>query len=55
MVQSAVGDEEDLTARNLAIHHARHVESGLADEIAAELDDQRHAWEFSARSFGKRL
>ena len=41
VVQPAVGDEEHLAARHLAVDDAVHVDAGLADEVAAELDDER--------------
>ena len=40
MVQSAVRDEEDVAARDLAIDDAAHVDAGLADEVAPQLDDE---------------
>ena len=40
MMQAAVGDEEHLAARNLAVDDAADVDAGLADQVAAELDDE---------------
>ena len=40
MVQPAIGDEEHVAARHLAVDDATYVNTGLADEIAAQLDDQ---------------
>ena len=40
MVQAAVGDQEHLAARDLAVDDAADVDAGLADQIAAELDHE---------------
>jgi len=40
VVHAAVADEEDLPARELAVDHPRHVDAGLARQIAAELQHQ---------------
>src|ERR1043166_2735031 len=40
LVQAAVRDQKHLPARDLAVEHATHVNAGLADQIAAQLDDQ---------------
>ena len=40
VVQAAVGDQEHLAARDLAIEHPADVHAGFADEVAAELDDE---------------
>ena len=37
-MQAAVGDQEDLAARNLAVDDAADVDARFADQIAAELD-----------------
>ena len=41
MVQAAVGDQEHLAARDLAVDDAADVDAGFADQVAAELDDER--------------
>ena len=38
MMQAAIGDQEDLAARFLAVDHATDIDAGLADDVAAELD-----------------
>ena len=40
VVQAAVGDQEHLAPRHLAVDDARHVDAGLADQVAAQFDDQ---------------
>ena len=49
VVQAAVGDEEHVAARNLAVDDAAHVDAGLADEIAAELDHDLRVRQGSSR------
>jgi hypothetical protein len=39
VMETAIGDEEHVAARDLAVDHAAHVDAGGADEIAPELDD----------------
>src|SRR3546814_13998752 len=42
-MQPAVGHQEDLAARLLAVDDPRHVEPRLTDDEAAQLDDHLHA------------
>jgi hypothetical protein len=41
LMQTAVDHQEDLATRHLSIDHSRHVDAGLAHEVAPELDDDR--------------
>jgi hypothetical protein len=36
VVQAAVGDQEDMSARNLLVDHSADVDAGLADEIPTQ-------------------
>ena len=38
VVQAAVGDEEDVVARDFAVDHASDIDAGFADDVAAELE-----------------
>src|SRR4030095_9654934 len=40
VVQSAVSDKENVPSRDLAVDDATDIDAGLADEVAAELDDK---------------
>ena len=42
-MQAAVDDQEGLAAGHLAIDDAAHVDAGLGDQVAAELEHQRRA------------
>ena len=50
MVQAAVGDEEDLAARDLAVDDAADVDAGFADQVAAEFDDELRAGQSRRRA-----
>jgi len=54
MIQPAIDDEEYLSARDLAIEDARHVNAGLADQIAAQLDHQLGFRQFGLRPLDQR-
>ena len=41
MIETAVGHQKYLSARDLPVDDPGDVDAGLADQIAAELDDQR--------------
>ena len=43
VVQAAVGDEEELSVREFTVDDPGDVETGLADEIASEFDDEFRA------------
>ena len=38
MMQAAVGDEENVAARDLAVEDAAYVHAGLADQVTAQLE-----------------
>src|SRR6516162_9388064 len=50
MVESAVGDEKDVAARDLAVHDPCHVDARLANQVTTELDDQRARGELGSCS-----
>ena len=44
VMQAAVGDEENLTARDFAIDDTRYIDASFSDEVTAEFDDEFGMW-----------
>ena len=40
VVQAAIGDQKHLATRDFAVHDAADVDTGLADEVTAQFDDE---------------
>ena len=55
VMHAAVGDEKHVTARHFPIDHPGHVNAGLADDIAAELEHEPCARQLGRRTRRKRL
>ena len=53
VVQPAVRDQEHLSARNLAVDNAGHIDAGLTHQVAAEFDHQRGLRHFALGTLGQ--